>query len=88
MREKRVTGVSYQFGFREVAYLLFGKKTCPACGHRMTKRRVSEIVTGDRIQEGPEWIFRDNQMVDSRTYVFDCLHCGRSHELKALAERK
>lgn len=83
--ERRPTGFSYRFDFREVGFLVFGRKICPACGGELIKSRVSELKLGADIPHGPEPIFRDNQLVESRMFAFSCPACNRTYSLAELS---
>ena len=79
-------GVAYDFTPRELKYILFGKKKCPACGGALEKGKDYEFRHGSDYTDKRGFFFADNEKVKHYTYYFVCKACGASYPLSELAK--
>lgn len=64
---------------KEMAYLLFKKKTCPVCGRKLIKEKCSKIINGSEhfTKKKDETYLKRNE-VKIGFYKFTCPACGHS----------
>ena len=79
----------YDFTMKELKYLLFNKKNCPKCNHKMVKSKGYELIDGSKIStmSTPLYI-QGKKDVKHYHYLFNCSNCGSQYTLKELAETK
>lgn len=80
-------GVSYSFTGKELSYLLFKKKKCRNCNHKLVKIKKYETKLGKDLNSKSDPIFISNANVKSYYYIFKCENCGKEYTLEELANK-
>lgn len=76
----------YDFTAEELAYMLFKKKECPACGGRMEKVKEFETRAGSEFNSKRGTFLAKNEKVKYHTYYYACKTCGAKYPLSELAK--
>lgn len=82
---KKHDAFRYDFTPRELLFLLFGKKTCPACGCPMERVKLHETVKGREFNTRSSAPFHAGADVLRYRYTYRCGRCGRTYSLERLA---
>ena len=81
----KTDGFNYSFAPRELLFLLFGRKTCPACGGRLTKHKMFDVKSGRELNRGSsDPFFVQNADIKDYEYAFRCVGCGMDFSLNEL----
>ena len=75
----KYVGFIYDLTPGEFAFLLFGKKICPACGEKLRLVKGFEEADSSRYKRGKVKRYR---------YTYSCPACGGEYALAELAEKK
>ena len=83
----KTDGFNYSFAPRELFFLLFGRKTCPACGGRLTKHKTFDVRGGRELNRGSrDPFFVQNARIKDYRYAFWCADCGREFSFSELSK--
>ena len=80
----KYTGASYQLSIKELAYVLFGKKSCPVCGGKLIKNNACVTKKGKEINNGYDASFRSSANVKSVVVRYTCQNCNKTYPIDQL----
>ena len=78
------TAFVYDFTPRELLYFFFGKKTCPHCGGKLSRRKGHETFYGHMPYVSGESRISAKKVKRYR-FTYACARCGREFPLSQLA---
>lgn len=84
----KYVGFIYDLTPGEFAFLLFGKKICPACGEKLRLVKGFEEADSSILESRSDPSRYKRGKVKRYRYTYSCPACGGEYALAELAEKK
>ena len=79
----------YSFQCERIFYLLFKKHHCPACGNKLTKKTVSQVVNSDSpLAKRYDFEVADINVKGNMTFINIGLYCNQCNKYYTVKEAK